>query len=94
MLKMPISSRWRSISVVLPLLFTTGAALATVPALARAPETAAVLQTIDSGTVSRPAVEALLMRANAGDARGRLTAPARRQSRAIPSVPLVSRASV
>ena len=33
-----------------------------------------------------------LARANAGDARGRLTAPAR-QSRAIPSVPLVSRAS-
>ena len=44
---MPISSRWRSISVVLPLLFTAGAALATVPALARAPETAAVLETIE-----------------------------------------------
>jgi hypothetical protein len=67
MLKMPISSRWRSISVVLPLLFTA-AALAAVPALARAPETAAVLETIDSGTVSRSAVEALLTRANAGDA--------------------------
>jgi hypothetical protein len=67
MLKMPISSRWRSISVVLPLLFTP-AALAAVPALARAPETAAVLATIDSGTVSRSAVEALLTRANAGDA--------------------------
>jgi hypothetical protein len=67
MLKMPISSRWRSISVVLPLLFTS-AALAAVPALARAPETAAVLETIDSGTVSRSAVEALLTRANAGDA--------------------------
>jgi hypothetical protein len=67
MLKMPISSRWRSISVVLPLLFTP-AALAAVPALARAPETAAVLETIDSGTVSRSAVEALLTRANAGDA--------------------------
>ncbi len=52
MLKMPISSRWRSISVVLPLLFTP-AALAAVPALARAPETAAVLETIESGTVSR-----------------------------------------
>ena len=64
---MPISSRWRSISVVLPLLFTP-AALAAVPALARAPETAAVLATIDSGTVSRSAVEALLTRANAGDA--------------------------
>lgn len=64
---MPISSRWRSISVVLPLLFTP-AALAAVPALARAPETAAVLETIDSGTVSRSAVEALLTRANAGDA--------------------------
>ncbi|HYI72681.1 MAG TPA: hypothetical protein VEX87_23195 [Skermanella sp.] len=64
---MPISSRWRSISVVLPLLFTS-AALAAVPALARAPETAAVLETIESGTVSRSAVEALLTRANAGDA--------------------------
>lgn len=63
---MPISSRWRSISVVLPLLFTP-AALAAVPALARAPETAAVLETIESGTVSRSAVEALLTRANAGD---------------------------
>jgi hypothetical protein len=67
MLKMPISSRWRSISVVLPLLFTS-AALAAVPALARAPETAAVLETIESGTVSRSTVEALLTRANAGDA--------------------------
>jgi TPR repeat protein len=66
MLKMPISSRWRSISVVLPLLFTP-AALAAVPALARAPETAAVLETIESGTVSRSAVEALLTRAIAGD---------------------------
>jgi len=63
---MPISSRWRSISVVLPLLFTP-AALAAVPALARAPETAAVLETIESGTVSRSAVEALLTRAIAGD---------------------------
>jgi hypothetical protein len=68
MLKMPISSHWRSISVVLPLLFISGAALATAPALARAPETAAVLETIDSGSVARSAVEALLTRANAGDA--------------------------
>jgi hypothetical protein len=64
---MPISSRWRSISVVLPLLFSAGAALTAGPALARAPETAAVLETIDTGTVSRSAVEALLTRAGAGD---------------------------
>lgn len=65
---MPISSRWRSISVVLPLLLSAGAALTAGPALARAPETAAVLETIDTGTVSRTAVEALLTRAGAGDA--------------------------
>jgi hypothetical protein len=65
---MPISSRWRSISVVLPLLFSAGAALTAGPGLARAPETAAVLETIDTGTVSRSAVEALLTRAGAGDA--------------------------
>ena len=65
---MPISSRWRSISVVLPLLFSAAAALTAGPALARAPETAAVLETIDTGAVSRSAVEALLTRAGAGDA--------------------------
>ena len=65
---MPISSRWRSISVVLPLLLSAGALSAPAPVLARAPETAAVLETMESGTVSRAAVEALLARANAGDA--------------------------
>jgi hypothetical protein len=68
MLKMPISSCWRSISVVLPLLLSAGAVLTPAPLLARAPETAAVLETMDSGTVSRAAVEALLVRAHAGDA--------------------------
>jgi TPR repeat protein len=68
MLKMPISSRWRSISVVLPLLLSAGALSAPAPVLARAPETAAVLETMDSGTVSRAAVEALLARAGTGDA--------------------------
>jgi hypothetical protein len=68
MLKMPIPSRWRSISVVLPLLLSGGALSAPAPVLARAPETAAVLETMDSGTVSRAAVEALLARANSGDA--------------------------
>jgi hypothetical protein len=68
MLKMPISSRWRSISVVLPLLLSAGAVLTPAPLLARAPETAAVLETMDFGTVSRAAVEALLVRAHAGDA--------------------------
>ena len=65
---MPISSHWRSISVVLPLLLSAGALSAPAPVLARAPETAAVLETMDSGTVSRAAVEALLTRANSGDA--------------------------
>ena len=65
---MPISSRWRSISVVLPLLLSAGALSAPAPVLARAPETAAVLETMDSGTVSRAAVEALLTRAGTGDA--------------------------
>src|SRR3954466_10116586 len=67
MLKMPIPSRWRSISVVLPLLFSAGPLLAPAPLLARSPETAAVLETMESGSVSRSAVEALLARANAGD---------------------------
>ena len=65
---MPISSHWRSISVVLPLLLSAGALSAPAPVLARAPETAAVLETMDSGTVSRAAVEALLTRASTGDA--------------------------
>src|SRR5690349_13546171 len=68
MLKMPISSHWRSISVVLPLLLSAGALSAPAPALARSPETAAVLETMESGTVSRAAVEALLTRAGTGDA--------------------------
>jgi hypothetical protein len=68
MLKMPISSRWRSFSVVLPLLLSAGALSTPAPVLARAPETAAVLETMDSGTVSRAAVEALLTRAGTGDA--------------------------
>jgi hypothetical protein len=67
MLKMPIPSRWRSISVVLPLLFSAGALLAPAPLLARSAETAAILETMESGTVSRGAVEALLARATAGD---------------------------
>jgi hypothetical protein len=67
MLKMPIPSRWRSISVVLPLLFSAGPLLAPAPLLARSPETAAILETMESGSVSRSAVEALLARANAGD---------------------------
>jgi hypothetical protein len=68
MLKMPISSRWRSISVVLPLLLSAGVLSAPAPVLARASETAAVLETMESGAVSRAAVEALLTRAGTGDA--------------------------
>ena len=61
---MPNLLCWRSISVVLPVIALLGAG----PARAATPEAQAVLQTIESGTVPRPAIEALLAKANAGDA--------------------------
>jgi hypothetical protein len=60
---MPNLLCWRSISVVLPVIALLGAG----PARAAAPEVQAVLQTIESGTVPRQAVEALLTKAEAGD---------------------------
>lgn len=67
-LKMPIPSRWCSISVVLSLMIPAVSLLAPVSASARAAETVAVLDAMETGTVPHSAVDALLARAGAGDA--------------------------
>ncbi|UEM22643.1 hypothetical protein JL100_007805 [Skermanella mucosa] len=64
---MPIPLRWRSISVVLSLAIPAAPLLAPVPASARAAETVAVLDAMETGTVPRPAVDALLAKAGSGD---------------------------
>ncbi|WP_158044582.1 sel1 repeat family protein [Skermanella pratensis] len=64
---MPNPSRWRSISVVLSLIIPAVPLLAPIPASARAAETVAVLDAMETGTVPNSAVDALLAKAGSGD---------------------------